>query len=553
MSDRKVSVIVEIDGKNKVGPAAKAAADEIKKAQQAAAADASGAVSDASGEKPAEKIVKAAATAGAAAATGAVTKGTGKIGGMSDADKAAVAKADAESRKGEDDSRAKLRADLFGPSPDDKAVKTAAAAGAAAATGAVGGATPSSFAQKQAKLLQQQADAIGAEKYGKARDKDAAAAAAGALPGQQQSGVIDKLQESFKKLSGTILLATGAATGFLAAGNPFLFGTFTASIKILSIQISRFLIPAFVSASGVIQNIARRIEQMDEGTRASIGAILKWGAVLSIGTIVAVKAVGAITAVGGAIKSLWAVMAAGAANPMVLAIMGAVAAVGVLAYKLGLLDGIMDKLSGRDAIFKRPLDDIGRSVHGAIQQRLGEPASENVNTASRWTGGALASMGPHGMAAATLLDGLGLSHEGGNRRTLDSVLPTIATALKRQGVNEDQIKLRIDAIRGANLQIHTAEGMRRASQIAQTQRDDDGNPLLTANGFQARSYQSGADFYSSLLEGALGMGSAEQKILTDQLLVQQETLRQIQSQGERDSAKVAELMAWASSGGSIFR
>jgi len=141
-----------------------------------------------------------------------------------------------------------------------------------------------------------------------------AAGAAGAITGgtatdekvkKETNSEMKDFLGSLRNLRVAFLTAGAAATGFLAAGNPLLFRTFTGSIQLLGARISEMLIPAFLSASGTIQGWANDINNMSAATKGTIGAILKWGGAVVLVTAVASKLYGAFETMGTLLASLY--------------------------------------------------------------------------------------------------------------------------------------------------------------------------------------------------------------------------------------------------------
>lgn len=114
--------------------------------------------------------------------------------------------------------------------------------------------------------------------------------------------------QSLREARTAILAAGAAATGFLAAGNPMLFKTFTGSIQLLGARISELLIPAFLSASGVIQGWANTINSLSPATKEFLGAVIKWGGAIVLTTVVISK----IISVGESLAVLFRTLGAAA-------------------------------------------------------------------------------------------------------------------------------------------------------------------------------------------------------------------------------------------------
>jgi hypothetical protein len=339
------------------------------------------------------------------------------------------------------------------------------------------------------------------------------------------------LSDGVKKLHGALLVASAAATGFVAAGNPMLLSTFTGSVQLLGSRISEMLIPAFLSVSGAIQRAANWIHSLDQGTKDNIASVIKWGAIVTLGTVVTVKAVGAIVAMKTALFALGPALTFISAHPIVLAIGAIAAGVGYLTYKLGLLDDVMDKISGRSSIYARPLDQTGKDVQAAINQQLGATTGANANTVSRgisgWTGMNFSWLTAPYNYLQRMIGGQEISadfHEAGNTRNLEAVIPRIEAILRQQGVSEEQIRERMNTLRSSGVQLGTEEGRARAAQIAQTGVNTEG--LLTASAVQPRQYQSGTEYYNDVFMQAVGRGTVEQSLLRS---IQENTQRTIEA------------------------
>ncbi len=373
-------------------------------------------------------------------------------------------------------------------------------------------------------------------------------AASGAMPpggpgtgGQPASvGAFEALTGAVQKLHGALALATGAAIGFLAAGNPMLMSTFTGSIQLLGARISEMLIPAFIAVSGAIQRMANWVKNLDSDVKGWIATGIKWVAGIALVTVGAVKLISVIGAVGTALKAVISFGAVAFSNPMVLGVTAVTVAVGMLIKNLGILDGLMDKISGRSSIYAKPLDTVGQSVHGAIGSgtigngantawRIGSAVNDTLNMAL-----------PGGGALGWLQNKMGLSQGGANERGMDSVIPRIEAQLRANGVSEEQIRLRIGAIRDAGLQINTPEGRTRAAQIAQTQVEDGG---FMSSGIRSTTHAGGAEFYGTLLQDVLGRGQIEQQILAAQLANTARTVEAINALGRRGDVNWGEGMS----------
>lgn len=166
-----------------------------------------------------------------------------------------------------------------------KADRAAASGGAAAASGAMGGgrgAVLVRLIESQFRGIMSLGVKMGA----------GAAGAAGAIPNpveREKEKETQGFTRAIRSASLAILGASAAATGFVAAGNPLLFRTFTGSIQLLGTRISTLLIPAFLQASAVIQGWAETIKNLSPETKAFLGSVLKWGGILVIGTTIFVK------------------------------------------------------------------------------------------------------------------------------------------------------------------------------------------------------------------------------------------------------------------------
>jgi hypothetical protein len=83
--------------------------------------------------------------------------------------------------------------------------------------------------------------------------------------------------------------AQAGIVGLVAAGSPEAFQTFTGSIKLLTGEIGLGFIPVVIQMSGMLQNAADWVRDLDSGTKEAIGSFVGYGVVVGIATVATAK------------------------------------------------------------------------------------------------------------------------------------------------------------------------------------------------------------------------------------------------------------------------
>ncbi len=379
--------------------------------------------------------------------------------------------------------------------------------------------------------------------------------------------------QGLEKFKMAALAASVASAGMVAASAPMTWATFTGSVQLLGGQIAGMLIPAFTQASGWIQDVAGWVRDLDEATKGTIATVAKWGGGLLVGGAI-LGQLGAILlpAIAGVyLLGKAFIMLNGAAlfTPIGLLVTGLAAVVGVVGYLtdgFGLLGdsisragdratearGQITRLGQHGALASRRdyesalPPDVRRVIESAPAERQRESIEAHLSAAEGRRLAILQNTPNPGalqarieeimmMPRRTVTDQFFADPQADSRMGERRYL--IVAAMRQAGLNQQQIDSRMRGVAISDAEPPTNPAQQRAavatsqqlsganvlagigSQIAVLRRiRDQGVPeiegtggILSAAPMQARTFQTGADFYSTIMQEALGRGSLEQE------------------------------------------
>jgi hypothetical protein len=327
------------------------------------------------------------------------------------------------------------------------------------------------------------------------------------------------------------------------------------------------LIPAFVQVSGWIQTAAGWVKSLDGETKGIVSTIAKWGggivviggALSKLGAIIlpVITGFGSLAAAAG--RAAISIGAFAISNPTIAGLTLMASGVAALAWQFGSLDTRMSNVANRartanDSL--RALQNGGELTYDTYRDSLTTNSRQRLESATPENRGRLVReaientsrriqdvdrTNPTGVATAieqALNNNQGIwFNEAGRRRT------AIRQAMINAGVPEQEAERRLnehwsswgdstlsrpslgwDTIRNISsvlslqsnrshlaLGLQTLQSMETAGAIPSPDR-----PAI-ARSFQPRSYGSGDQFYSDILQNVLGRGELEQRLLQQQM------------------------------------
>lgn len=393
--------------------------------------------------------------------------------------------------------------------------------------------------------------------------------------------------EGMKQFQGAALAASVAASAAVAATAPATWATFTGSIQLLSGEFANMLIPAFVEVSGWIQTAAGWVKSLDGETKGIISTTAKWAGIVVVGGA-AITKLGAIiwpvvTGFGSfavaAGRAGIAVAAFAISNPWIAGLTAAVGIVGYLTNGFGLLGDSIERASQRaeDARTRITALQSGQglsrndfeSLPAGLQRRLQstdlnarrELLQSEIRNAEnardrefgRNPGRIQADIEQRLLDINRTQTGLGI-HLTPNMID-ETRRNAIRDALIAGGMNRDAATARAGQIPGSSLLGGFATGEMTSEAIRQIAREASGvnratiaqsnievmqrvlsngvpgvvpSGIAMARTFQPRTYSSGDSFYGDILQQVLGRGELEQRMFQQQMDNDQRLIEEIQ-------------------------
>lgn len=202
------------------------------------------------------------------------------------------------------------------------------------------------------------------------------------------AGKLGTVQEKMGEIGriGMVMSSTlvGGMLSLASAADPFsTFPTFTESLKALSIEVGAMFLPVVDEMSGKLQDAAKWFRGLDEGTKETIGSVVKWTAIIGAGTFALTKLVGALRMVAVTIAATGRLLMVG--SPWIAGI----AAAGVAAYGLyRVWKGIRGEVEGSADASGRM-----RGGSGGEPKKVDPRATALANLPRQWMRDKVASMG----------------------------------------------------------------------------------------------------------------------------------------------------------------